>query len=838
MMKYIKLFLLLLIGFGAQAQLPTNTFRSRIFNGNTEAQWLILDSPLVNFVSTSLFNARYAGTQFVKIGGGDTAFYFGAGGNLWFRSLLSRDTVSLSNRINLKLNITDTTGKWWGIGKRWADTLYRVNDSTVGYTINGSAYTFQILGRVGGGGSGTGTVTSVGLSMPSAFTVGGTNPVTSSGTIAVTGAGTTAQYIRGNGTLATTDTGMIPNFYLKVRGLLSGTSPITFNTTTGAIGITNANVSGTKGAATFSSTSFADNGSGLISLATLLSAGSCTNCSLTFDIYGRATAYSAGTTAVTALGPIGSTPNANGATITSNVLNLEPASGSFGGVVTTGTQTFGGTKTFTSAPMFTSFTTGSVPYIGTSGLLSQNNANLFWDNANTALAIATNTISSGFKLTVNGNGAFTNVKLGAITSFTQAAFTGGTIASVPFLGLYNSGGLADGKIWDFQIDGNIFSFNVWDDAIVSNNSVFSVTRSGLMVQQIQFPNGNIGLGPGTPAVSLHINTVDAIRIPTGATSGRPTGAVGYLRVNTDSLNRPEYFDGTNWKTLASSAGVGNTLYSGNGTLAADRNVASGGFTLRFTGANNSDTLVSMINTGTTSTGLYTFGTSIGIKTVSDGIGISGFGTSQGATLEGATAEGALIKSDAIRAILAQTVPSSTNTVIEVMRLERGSTGGPGGSGIGEYVSFYNKTSDNSSQESNEIISKFTDATVGTRTSQFSITGLNNASTNTILTIAGDGTFTTIGKRIVGVTTSSAGTLTIGNSEAYIFNGTTTTWTLPAVSGTTGYKYYLKNIGSGTITLNANGGASEIYSTSAVTTYPITTGSAIILISNGTYFTVN
>ena len=47
-----------------------------------------------------------------------------------------------------------------------------------------------------------GTVTSVGLTMPSAFTVSN-SPITSSGDIGVTGAGTTAQYIRGDGTLAT-----------------------------------------------------------------------------------------------------------------------------------------------------------------------------------------------------------------------------------------------------------------------------------------------------------------------------------------------------------------------------------------------------------------------------------------------------------------------------------------------------------------------------------------------------------------------------------------------------------------------------------------------------------
>jgi len=46
-----------------------------------------------------------------------------------------------------------------------------------------------------------GTVTSVALTMPSAFTVGG-SPVTTAGTLAVTGAGTTSQYVRGDGTLA------------------------------------------------------------------------------------------------------------------------------------------------------------------------------------------------------------------------------------------------------------------------------------------------------------------------------------------------------------------------------------------------------------------------------------------------------------------------------------------------------------------------------------------------------------------------------------------------------------------------------------------------------------
>jgi hypothetical protein len=52
----------------------------------------------------------------------------------------------------------------------------------------------------------SGTVTSVGLTMPSAFSVAN-SPITSSGTLAVTAIGTAAQYIRGDGQLATLPSG-------------------------------------------------------------------------------------------------------------------------------------------------------------------------------------------------------------------------------------------------------------------------------------------------------------------------------------------------------------------------------------------------------------------------------------------------------------------------------------------------------------------------------------------------------------------------------------------------------------------------------------------------------
>ena len=74
----------------------------------------------------------------------------------------------------------------------------------------------------------TGTVTSVDLSMPAAFSVTG-NPVTTSGTLAVTAAGVATQYIRGDGQLANFPTssggGSAVSFYLNgsvAQGTLDG----------------------------------------------------------------------------------------------------------------------------------------------------------------------------------------------------------------------------------------------------------------------------------------------------------------------------------------------------------------------------------------------------------------------------------------------------------------------------------------------------------------------------------------------------------------------------------------------------------------------------------------
>jgi len=74
---------------------------------------------------------------------------------------------------------------------------------------------------------------------------------------------------------------------------------------------------------------------------------------------------------------------------TTHTFNIPDASASNRGLVTTGTQTFAGAKTFSSAPTFSTMTAGSVLFAGTSGVLTQDNAQLFFNNTNDTLGLGT-----------------------------------------------------------------------------------------------------------------------------------------------------------------------------------------------------------------------------------------------------------------------------------------------------------------------------------------------------------------------------------------------------------------------------------------------------------------
>jgi hypothetical protein len=128
--------------------------------------------------------------------------------------------------------------------------------------------------------------------------------------------------------------------------------------------------------------------------------------------------------------------------------------------------------------------------------------------------------------------------------------------------------------------------------VTSSNPALRVTQLGagnaITVEDSANPDatpfvvdatGKVGVGTGSPAVSLDIVATDAIKVPVGLTGDRPTGASGYIRFNS-SLTVFEGFNGTDWVKFGN--GTITSITAGTG-LTGGTITASGTFAIANTG---------------------------------------------------------------------------------------------------------------------------------------------------------------------------------------------------------------------------------------------------------------
>ncbi len=235
---------------------------------------------------------------------------------------------------------------------------------------------------------------------------------------------------------------------------------------------------------------------------------------------------------VTTMAAIGSSPNANAATISGSTLTMQPASASFGGVVTTGTQTFAGAKTVTST--FTVDTSA-----GTS----------------TGIATTISGATNGHIITNATMGATSNAMhrlVGTVTSPTTTIYKG-------YLADINTGNSATARTvygYDIQASGGgsaathtvgyHSSINVAQVGALSPYDLTGLYGAYMSVfgNQTTSNNGNVGYGAYVSSANRNVgafmiidaaggtSALNAGYISNVSTSGASTAVGGFFRLTT------------------------------------------------------------------------------------------------------------------------------------------------------------------------------------------------------------------------------------------------------------------------------------------------------------------
>ncbi|MEI7720001.1 MAG: tail fiber domain-containing protein, partial [bacterium] len=162
---------------------------------------------------------------------------------------------------------------------------------------------------------------------------------------------------------------------------------------------------------------------------------------------------------------------------------------------TTATSSFNATGGLSLA----NFTQGSIPYIGPSGLVSQNNNGLFWDNTNSRLGIGTTSPQRLIDASASGSGTTLATPSAATIGITNTNTTNNNYADLTFLTADASGNTSIGA----KISG-VFTSHLAN--AISGDLAFITKNAGTAAEKMRLTAaGFLGLGTTTPYANLSIH---------------------------------------------------------------------------------------------------------------------------------------------------------------------------------------------------------------------------------------------------------------------------------------------------------------------------------------------
>lgn len=247
------------------------------------------------------------------------------------------------------------------------------------------------------------------------------------------------------------------------------------------------------------------------------------------------------TTQTFAVGTAGTDFAISSATST-HTFNIPDAGASARGLITTGTQTLAGAKTFSSAPIFSTMTAGSVLFAGTSGLLSQDNSEFFWNNTNKTLGLGTTSAPTSKLHIIAGTLTQSTKNYGLhITATMPTSYTYRPIGL--FLDITSAGTQSTSAAYpqeSFNVNLNAgYTGSISTRAIIATNA--AAGTAGTIVSS-GTPAGNQGVAFGA----------------VGNTTGNNFGASGFARLGNISIGvcgRAGYLTNNDNKTGAKYVGV-------------------------------------------------------------------------------------------------------------------------------------------------------------------------------------------------------------------------------------------------------------------------------------------